>query len=258
MSNTACLKHLKELTELRPNYADIWNNFGIALLQTGVLDGALLAFDRALEINPQFVEVIISRCFLLGKLGKEDEGFRNFRHLHVRSPGHFNTVLALGIFCMRHGWKDTGLSQLICAEKMRPRSPFVLAHTAAAFLENGNAAASDERVQKANEILNDLPTSDLNSEGSLSLLNMQYFQNWENPNAVRWHTLQADFYSSAGDVDKAEEELRLANTKYAGNASLMVEMGRIMLATEKLEEALKWISGAIMVDAECHQPSGLL
>ncbi|RMF28848.1 MAG: tetratricopeptide repeat protein, partial [Candidatus Nitrosothermus koennekii] len=39
-----------------PNFADAWNNKGVALAKLKRYEEALEAFDKALEINPKFAE----------------------------------------------------------------------------------------------------------------------------------------------------------------------------------------------------------
>ena len=101
----ACVAHHERLTALRPKYPDVWYNHGILLAETGKPAEALLSVNRALEIHSHYIDAEISRAFLLAETGRAADGFRDFKRFHVRSPDDFSTLFALGIFCMRNGWK---------------------------------------------------------------------------------------------------------------------------------------------------------
>lgn len=247
-----CARHLREAARRHPRYPDIWYRLGIVLNHLQRLSAALEAFDTALDIHPQYFEAGVSRSFLLAETGRVPEGFRVLRAIHVRSPDDFETVYALGTFCMRNGWKDAGIAQLRRAQSMRPCLPLAMASLANALREAEESAPAERLERRVDELLEKLPTAGTGNEGSDALVPGPGGA-WENPYLTRIHSIVADYLRECGDGEGAERELRAANMRRPGHAALMVDLGRTLLARDGLEEALEWFTGAATVDEGCHQ-----
>ena len=148
---------------------------------------------------------------------------------------------------MRHGWKESGLDVLLRAERMKGSVPYVLGHTAAALLEQGDEPAARDRVRETENFLGDLKV-----ELRVGPDELQLYSRWENPLFAKRHILLADVLAVSGDTRGAEAELRLGNSRYPGHNELMVDIGRFFLATGRTDDALHWLSGAIGIDP--HSP----
>lgn len=71
--------HLEELVEAGHAYADAHHLMGVALAMLSRSDAALAAFERALALNPRYVEALVHRGLVLNELGRTDEGMESFR-----------------------------------------------------------------------------------------------------------------------------------------------------------------------------------
>lgn len=60
-------------------FADAHHLLGLSLSLLGQPERALAAFDRALELNPRYLEAIIHRGLVLTQLGREEEAEECFR-----------------------------------------------------------------------------------------------------------------------------------------------------------------------------------
>lgn len=92
--------HLEELVEAGHAYADAHHLMGVALAMLGRSDGALAAFERALALNPRYVEALVHRGLVLNELGRSDEGMESFREaMEVVPPsrGGFPAPVAAGL-----------------------------------------------------------------------------------------------------------------------------------------------------------------
>ena len=161
MSTEACRKYLAERTAKNPTHADNWNHLAIVLESMGRYEEALNAVDRALSIHPGFRAARITRAFLLSDTGQGDAAIREFRDLGGGELDEFDTVFSLGILSMRHGWQETGLSQLCRAEALRPHAPYVVAYLAAALQEVGETSAAYERSKGIEAALKQRGVDDL-------------------------------------------------------------------------------------------------
>jgi tetratricopeptide (TPR) repeat protein len=253
MNISVCLDQLEELTVRSPEFPDHWYNFALVLDHLERHSDALTVMERALELNPQYLAAGVSRCFLLGETGKAAEGFRSFRQLYARSADDFDTVFALGSFCMRHGWKDAGVAQLKRAELARPNLPYVLLATAAALEELGQNEAARERIERARSILDTLEIPALNWSQVQAGAQPPVQRKWKNPCSTQVHVLLANFRSAAGEMEKAGEELRLANSSLPGHAGLMAHMGGLLHTRDRLDEAEQWFSVATRLDPTCNE-----
>jgi tetratricopeptide (TPR) repeat protein len=82
-------------------FADAHHLLGLSYSLVGQADHALAQFDRALQLNPRYVEALLHRGIVLNALGREDEADRMFRRAaevggEVRQgfPAHVASKLA--------------------------------------------------------------------------------------------------------------------------------------------------------------------
>ena len=70
---------LTELVATGRAFADAHNLLGLAYATVGRRDDALIAFDRALGLNPRYVDATLNRAITLSDLGRGDEAVDAFR-----------------------------------------------------------------------------------------------------------------------------------------------------------------------------------
>ena len=243
---------LKEHATRHPDYADVWNSLGLMLAEKQNYAGALNAFETAVALNPRFTRAAISHCFALGDCGRVEEGFRLFQSVASSTADDFKTVFPLGVFCMRFGWKQTGLRQLLRAEKIKPNVPFVIGHVAKALLENGMETESERRREHMKKVVAsikiDALTAAIEQQGDV----LDRYGRWVNPHFADIHVMLARHLVLQGQVEESTYELLLGNSRFPGHSKLMVEMGRNLISREQPEKAMDWLSAAILLDQNCY------
>jgi protein O-mannosyl-transferase len=104
----AVVQYQKAL-EIDPNYAEAHNNLGAALFQKGQLDEAVVQYQKALEIDPNFVEAHSNLGAALFQKGQRDEGIAQFQEaLRLKpdfSPAQDNLAKAQALVRQREGHK---------------------------------------------------------------------------------------------------------------------------------------------------------
>lgn len=70
---------LREAAEREPGYADVRHLLGVSLSLAGQPEAALHEFDRALALNPAYVEAYLNRAITLNDLGRYNEAREAFR-----------------------------------------------------------------------------------------------------------------------------------------------------------------------------------
>ncbi|MDK2907237.1 MAG: hypothetical protein PWQ66_1198, partial [Petrotoga sp.] len=64
--------------EINPQFAEAWINKGVDLAELERYEEALKAFDKAIEIKPQYAQAWFKKGFALGELGKYEEALKAY------------------------------------------------------------------------------------------------------------------------------------------------------------------------------------
>ena len=130
-------------------YADAFNLLGLSLALIGRQDDALAAFDRALVLNPRYVEAHLNRAVLLNGMGREDEardGFATAERLGRPDESGFPAMVAnrlanahaeLAREYRDAGALDEAIAQLRRALELRPGFADVRLALSRALIERG-------------------------------------------------------------------------------------------------------------------------
>ncbi|MEJ5296088.1 MAG: tetratricopeptide repeat protein, partial [Fimbriimonadales bacterium] len=66
---------------IRPNFADIRNHLGMALAALGREEEAIEQFQKALEINPRYLEAHLNLAIILRDCGRLAEARHHFQQV---------------------------------------------------------------------------------------------------------------------------------------------------------------------------------
>lgn len=145
-------------------YADAFNMLGLSLALIGRPADALDALDRALELNPRYIEAHLNRAVLLTDLGRVEEareGFAEAERLGGPDESGFPAMVAnrlanahagLGHEYRAAGALDEAIAQFERALSLRPGFSDIRLSLARAFIERGrhaDAAAALDEVLRA-------------------------------------------------------------------------------------------------------------
>jgi tetratricopeptide (TPR) repeat protein len=84
----AALELFQSILAERPGFADLRHSAGVCLIFLGRPQEALEQLDRALDINPAYVEAHINRALLLQDLGRYDEAQHAFDQAGMFEQAH--------------------------------------------------------------------------------------------------------------------------------------------------------------------------
>jgi tetratricopeptide (TPR) repeat protein len=84
------IEEIQEALSLNPEFPDLLNQLGLARSMNGDREGAVAAFQRALHLNPHYVEARLNLAIVLNDLGRYDEALREFEMERPRDPDHEN------------------------------------------------------------------------------------------------------------------------------------------------------------------------
>jgi tetratricopeptide (TPR) repeat protein len=153
---------------------------------------------------------------------------------------------------MRFGRQETGLHQLLRSEKMKPNVPFVIGHVAKALLENGFESEAQERCEHMRKVVDSIKIATLVAAIEQGKESLERYGTWENPHFAHTHVMLARYLALEGRVEESTYALLLGNSRFQGYSKLMVEMGRNLISRQRPEEAMEWLSAAILLDQNCY------
>jgi len=157
---------LREAAEREPAYADVRHLLGLALGLAGQPEAALEEFDRALSLNPSYVEAHLNRAITLNDLGRYEEAREAFRlawdsdHTVGRpfsrsvSARLANMHMELGDLYADLGAYDEAVDQYRSATGLRSDFLDIRTKLARALLERGDLSRAEAELS---EVLADNP-----------------------------------------------------------------------------------------------------
>ena len=100
--------------DIKPDYSEAWNNKGITLVKLDKVEEALQAFDKAIAIKPDFYDAWYNKGIVLRPLGKAAEAqkaFRKAEQLNIMKM--YGKPQPVNLLELRAGYKGSPFSQLI-------------------------------------------------------------------------------------------------------------------------------------------------
>ncbi len=150
---------LTSLVDEGPMFADAYNLLGLSLAMVNRPDEALGAFDRAVELNPRYVEAHLNRSVLLNQLGREQEASESMaKAAELGAPddsGYPNVVgnkLANAHWALGNDYRAAGnlvraIEQYRRALELRPGFADIRLGLGRALLERGEYRPAAEELE---------------------------------------------------------------------------------------------------------------
>lgn len=151
---------LEEIRETGRGFADVHHLLGLCRSLLGQHEQALAEFDRALELNPRYIEAHVHRGLVLSELGRADDAERAFRQAashDARTETGFsrhvaarlaNQHAALGEAYAEAGAIRDAVIQYARAVELGPEFHDVRYRLARLLLESGNPLAAREHLER--------------------------------------------------------------------------------------------------------------
>lgn len=151
---------LEEVTAGGHAFADAHQLLGVALALLGQNERALAEFDRALELNPRYLEALIHRGLVLNELGRSAEADESFRRAALADTGRVRGLPApvaaqlanrhadLGQAYAEIGALDRAIEQYRRALELGPTFHDLRYRLARVLVEAGRALEAREELEQ--------------------------------------------------------------------------------------------------------------
>ena len=151
---------LEEITSQGNAFADAHHLLGVSLSLLGHTERALEEFDRALELNPRYLEALIHRGLLLNQLGLSREAEECFRRASLADTGNVRgfaapvaAQLANHHAELAHAYAEVGALDLAAEQYRRalelgPTFHDLRYRLARVLLESGRALEAREELEQ--------------------------------------------------------------------------------------------------------------
>ena len=243
------------------------NNLGNALLQKGDVDEAIVRFQQALQIKPDFAEAHSNLGNALFQKGKVDEAIAHCqRALQIKpeSPEAHNN---LGNALLKMGHVDEAIAHYQTALQIKPDSAEARNNLGSALLQKGDVGEAIAQYQQALQIKPDFAEAHNNLGNALlqkgdvdgAITHLQQALQIK-PDDAEAHINLGSALFQKGRVDEAITHLQQALQIKPDSAEAHDNLGNALLQKGRVDEAIAQYQQALQIkpdDAEIHYNFGM-
>jgi len=159
--------HFQKALEILPDYELALNNLGQALLQQGRADEAIAHFQKALKIRPDNAKIHRNLANALLQIGRTDEAMLHYQKALDLLPGYAEAHNSLGIVLAQRGQLDEAAVHFQAALESQPDHAKAHNNLGLVLLQQGRVDAAIAHFQKAVEIQPDFAPAHNNLANAL-------------------------------------------------------------------------------------------
>ncbi len=188
-----------------PEMEGAWYNYGLANYHLGQLEEAVVAFHRALELDPDH-EARYNLALSLSDLGHTELAIDTYRAAIERTPGHGDSLYNLALLLARQGDYEAATQYFERAAEVKPDD-------AEAVYNQGVALEQLQRMDEAVVCYREAIARDPGHTSALYNLATIYFRQRDFESAIRYYSRVLDI--DPGDI-QARQNLNAARAALRG------------------------------------------
>jgi tetratricopeptide (TPR) repeat protein len=159
--------HYQKALEINPDFAEAHNNLGNFLFQKGSVDEAMVHYQKALEINPDYAEAHYNLGYALLKMGNVDEAIAHLQKALQINPDYAEAHNNLGYALIQKGSVDEATAHFQKALQINPDYADAHNNLGNILLEKGSVDEAIIHFQKALQIKPDFAEAHKNLSNAL-------------------------------------------------------------------------------------------
>ena len=159
--------HYQKALEINPDFAEAHNNLGNFLFQKGSVDEAMVHYQKALEINPDYAEAHYNLGYALLKMGNVDEAIAHLQKALQINPDYAEAHNNLGVILLQKGNVDEAITHYQKALQINPDYAEAHNNLGYALIQKGSVDEATAHFQKALQIKPDFAEAHKNLSNAL-------------------------------------------------------------------------------------------
>ncbi|MGO8680684.1 MAG: tetratricopeptide repeat protein, partial [Limisphaerales bacterium] len=161
------MAHYQKALQIDPDYVDACYNLGNALLQKGAVDEAIAHYQKALQINPDYAKACNNLGNVLVQKGSVDEAIIHFQKALQIKPDFAEAHDNLGNALLRKGKVDEAIVHFQKALQIEPDFAEPCNNLGIALAQKGQVAEAIAHFQRALQIKPDFAEAHNNLDTAL-------------------------------------------------------------------------------------------
>ena len=149
------IEHYRESIRRNPNFADVYNNLGVAWAGIGEKDKAIQAYRKSLTIKQQNVDALNNLGILLGQQNRIEEATACYHKILQINPYHDGAYNGLAVNCIRQQKIDEAIQYFQKAIQINPNNLDSRKNLGIALAQQENL---DEAIREFQKVLAIQPT----------------------------------------------------------------------------------------------------
>ncbi len=158
------MAHFERALQMNPNYVTAHANLAIALAKKQQWDEAMAHFQRALEIDPNYSEGQYNFGNALIQMGRVDAALLHFQKAVEIQPDYAEARDNLGSVLLQKGQVDEAIAQYQRALEIKPDSPGANSNLGLAYAQRGDYDKAIEASTRALELAQKAGDKNLRAE----------------------------------------------------------------------------------------------
>ena len=222
-----------EAIRLNPDYAEAYNNRGLAYYQKEQYDRAIDDFCHAIRLRPDDANMLVNRGLVYNSIGEHDRAIDDFNKAIQLQPDHANAYINRGLAYSSKRQYDRAIDDFNEAIQLQPDDAGIYYNRGVAY---GGILQYDLAIDDFNEVIQLQPdyAEAYNNRGWSYFCKYDYYRAINDYNtAIRLKPDGALIYRNRGIVYTRRGNLQRANDDY---------QKYIDLGGEDPDEVQKWIA----------------
>jgi protein O-mannosyl-transferase len=147
-------KDFERAIALNPSYIDAHNNFGMTLYKMGRLDDAIGEFDKAIALNTSYREAYNNRGMAFNDKGQLDRAIEDFKMAIALYPSYYKAYANMGMSYGKAHLYDQALESFTKSIAISPNSADAYYNRGLTYVFMGQSEGALEDFNKAIELNN--------------------------------------------------------------------------------------------------------
>jgi tetratricopeptide (TPR) repeat protein len=146
------LANYNRALELNPNFVDVHHNRGVVLAEVKKFDGALLSYGRALALSPNLAATLNNRGNLLQELGRAGEALADYDKVLASDPNDADAVNGRGSALQKLNRIHEAEKALRCAILLKPDYAEAYCNLGTVLIDLGSLFEAEAMIRHAVEL----------------------------------------------------------------------------------------------------------